>query len=195
MEITLSTCIELDSQNIVYLSWATEMPFVPYQDTVIWLDDNCHGVVQQQPEWDCHRKRLVIYVKMSASSEPPTDRSYNLDELQLHKADLVEALLARGWLADELFGTTTMTQELAEKVKRWRIQTRAALRSIKTSEANLPVHARNALNKVGIKTIGDLLEHTAEDLLKLKGFGVAALVYVRRYLRDNGVSLRGTEER
>ena len=59
------------------------------------------------------------------------------------------------------------------------------------SELNLSVRARKCMNRLNINSFGDLVRHTADDLLESKNFGMTSLNEVREKLRIYGLSLRG----
>jgi DNA-directed RNA polymerase subunit alpha len=66
-----------------------------------------------------------------------------------------------------------------------------AVLSKPVSELNLSVRARKCMNRLGIVTLGDLIQKTADELLESKNFGVTSLTEVREKLRQYGLSLRG----
>ncbi|HXG11169.1 MAG TPA: DNA-directed RNA polymerase subunit alpha C-terminal domain-containing protein [Gemmataceae bacterium] len=59
------------------------------------------------------------------------------------------------------------------------------------SELNLSVRARKCMNRLGINTLGDLVQRTADELLEAKNFGVTSLNEVREKLAQYGLTLRG----
>lgn len=59
------------------------------------------------------------------------------------------------------------------------------------TELNLSVRSRKCTTKLGINTIGDLVRHSAEDLLECKNFGVTSLKEVREKLAERNLKLRG----
>src|SRR5206468_1105973 len=59
------------------------------------------------------------------------------------------------------------------------------------SELNLSVRARKCMNRLGINTLGELIQRTADELLEAKNFGMTSLNEVREKLRQYGLSLRG----
>jgi DNA-directed RNA polymerase subunit alpha len=59
------------------------------------------------------------------------------------------------------------------------------------SELNLSVRARKCMNRLGINTLGDLIQRTADELLESKNFGMTSLAEVREKLQTYGLSLRG----
>jgi DNA-directed RNA polymerase subunit alpha len=59
------------------------------------------------------------------------------------------------------------------------------------SDLNLSVRARKCMNRLNINSLGDLVRHTADDLLESKNFGMTSLNEVREKLRQLGLTLRG----
>ncbi len=59
------------------------------------------------------------------------------------------------------------------------------------SDLNLSVRARKCMNRLGINSLGDLVQHTADELLEAKNFGMTSLNEVRDKLQQLGLSLRG----
>jgi DNA-directed RNA polymerase subunit alpha len=59
------------------------------------------------------------------------------------------------------------------------------------SDLNLSVRARKCMNRLGINTLGELIQRTADELLESKNFGMTSLNEVRDKLQQYGLSLRG----
>jgi DNA-directed RNA polymerase subunit alpha len=59
------------------------------------------------------------------------------------------------------------------------------------TDLNLSVRARKCMNRLGINTLGDLIQRTADELLESKNFGQTSLAEVRDKLQQYGLSLRG----
>ncbi len=59
------------------------------------------------------------------------------------------------------------------------------------AELNLSVRARKCMGKLGVTTVGDLMRHTADQLLEQKNFGVTSLTEVRQKLAEIGLKLHG----
>lgn len=59
------------------------------------------------------------------------------------------------------------------------------------SDLNLSVRARKCMNRLGINSLGDLVQHTADEMLEAKNFGMTSLNEVREKLAQFGLSLRG----
>jgi DNA-directed RNA polymerase subunit alpha len=59
------------------------------------------------------------------------------------------------------------------------------------SDLNLSVRARKCMNRLGINTLGDVVQRSADELLESKNFGMTSLNEVREKLAQYGLSLRG----
>jgi DNA-directed RNA polymerase subunit alpha len=59
------------------------------------------------------------------------------------------------------------------------------------SDMNLSVRARKCMNRLGINSLGELVQRTADDLLESKNFGMTSLNEVREKLQQYGLTLRG----
>jgi len=57
-------------------------------------------------------------------------------------------------------------------------------------ELGLSVRSHRCMERLGIETIGELIQHTAEDLLSSKNFGKASLTEVKNKLNQYGLSLK-----
>jgi DNA-directed RNA polymerase subunit alpha len=62
------------------------------------------------------------------------------------------------------------------------------------SELELPVRARNALQRLNINTLGDLVSRTEAELLGCKNFGQGSLNDIKQQLATLGLSLRKLDE-
>jgi DNA-directed RNA polymerase subunit alpha len=47
------------------------------------------------------------------------------------------------------------------------------------------------MNRLGLDSLGELVQRTADELLEAKNFGMTSLNEVREKLRQYGLSLRG----
>jgi DNA-directed RNA polymerase subunit alpha len=77
----------------------------------------------------------------------------------------------------------TATQQLSDQEQ--------AVLGKPVSDLNLSVRARKCMNRLGINTLGDLIQRTADELLESKNFGMTSLTEVREKLRQFGLTLRG----
>jgi DNA-directed RNA polymerase subunit alpha len=59
------------------------------------------------------------------------------------------------------------------------------------TDLNLSVRARKCMNRLGINSLGDLVQRTADELLESKNFGMTSLNEVREKLQQYGLTLRG----
>jgi DNA-directed RNA polymerase subunit alpha len=66
-----------------------------------------------------------------------------------------------------------------------------AVLSKPVSELNLSVRARKCMNRLGINSLADLVQRSADELLESKNFGMTSLNEVREKLAQFGLSLRG----
>src|ERR1700685_3182058 len=69
-------------------------------------------------------------------------------------------------------------------------QERAVLNKPVT-DLNLSVRARKCMNRLGINSLGDLIQRTGDELLESKNFGMTSLSEVREKLQTYGLTLRG----
>ncbi len=60
-------------------------------------------------------------------------------------------------------------------------------------DLRLSVRARKCLQKLGIRTIGELMRRTEAELLGVKNFGVTSLNEIKKSLGDLGLSLRSLD--
>jgi DNA-directed RNA polymerase subunit alpha len=58
-------------------------------------------------------------------------------------------------------------------------------------DLDLSVRARKCMSRLGIQTIGELVKHTADELLECKNFGVTSLKEIREKLTLQNIKLRG----
>jgi len=79
-------------------------------------------------------------------------------------------------------------EEDAEKEKVRQEDLPVTERSI--DELWLSVRSHRCMERLGIETIGELIQHTAEDLLSSKNFGKASLTEVKNKLNQYGLSLK-----
>jgi DNA-directed RNA polymerase subunit alpha len=77
----------------------------------------------------------------------------------------------------------TATQQLSDQEQ--------AVLNKPVADLNLSVRARKCMNRLGINTLGELIQRTADELLESKNFGMTSLTEVREKLRQFGLVLRG----
>ncbi len=59
------------------------------------------------------------------------------------------------------------------------------------TDLNLSIRAKRCMTRLRISTIGELIQHTGDQLLECKNFGVTSLNEVREKLKQFGLKLRG----
>ncbi len=75
-----------------------------------------------------------------------------------------------------------------EEAQRKRDRT-AQILSLPVSDFELSVRSRNCLKNMGINTLGDLCQHTEQELLASKNFGETSLIEIREMLTLKGLKL------
>ena len=68
-------------------------------------------------------------------------------------------------------------------------QQMASVMSISISQFELSVRSRNCLQKMGIKTLGDLTKVSESEMLASKNFGETSLVEIREMMANKGLSI------
>ena len=68
-------------------------------------------------------------------------------------------------------------------------QQMASVMSISISQFELSVRSRNCLQKMGIKTLGDLTKVSESEMLNSKNFGETSLVEIREMMANKGLSI------
>jgi DNA-directed RNA polymerase subunit alpha len=66
--------------------------------------------------------------------------------------------------------------------------------STSVSELNLSVRSRRCMARLNIRTVGDLVTRSSEELLGTKNFGHTSLSEIRAKLGEQGLSLRRGRE-
>lgn len=61
-------------------------------------------------------------------------------------------------------------------------------------DLDLGVRPYNCLKSVGVKTIGELLDYSESELLKLRNFGEKSLIEIREKLEPHGLTLKGSKQ-
>ena len=66
--------------------------------------------------------------------------------------------------------------------------------SVSIDDLDLSVRSNNCLRRAGINTVGDLVQKTEEDMMKVRNLGRKSLDEVKKKLSDMGLSLRKSDE-
>ncbi|RKX50543.1 MAG: DNA-directed RNA polymerase subunit alpha, partial [Thermotogae bacterium] len=101
-------------------------------------------------------------------------------------------------ILDSLPETTFEAEEILMSPEEKKVEVQEAeeedVSSKKIDELELSVRALNCLKRDRIETIGDLLNRTEDDLLKIKNFGAKSLEEVKKKLKEKfGLELRKGE--
>jgi len=92
---------------------------------------------------------------------------------------------ARLFLKDAIGSKTMYYDEEIEK----RIERTSKILRIPITDFELSVRSRNCFEKMNIRTLGDLVQTTEEQLLSFKNFGETSLAEVKRILISKGLRL------
>jgi len=65
-----------------------------------------------------------------------------------------------------------------------------AVLSMSVTDLQLSVRSRKCMSRLGITAVGELLQHTPDELLSAKNFGVTSLNEIRAKLSEHGLKLR-----
>lgn len=60
------------------------------------------------------------------------------------------------------------------------------------AELELSVRSRKALQRLGVTTVGELLQHSEAELMSVKNFGLTSLSEIRQQLAKLGLNLKGS---
>lgn len=115
----------------------------------------------------------------------------NFGETSLNeiKAMLVKKGLRLGMRPEEL-DTAAVAAVAPPPVVRYTVPPGAeAMLGKSVSELELSVRARRCLQRLNIATVGDLIQHTEQDLLSTRNFGVTSLLEIKQRLTDLNLSL------
>ena len=90
-------------------------------------------------------------------------------------------------------GSQTVVEQITEEVPAEEVDEELTKKlSVPIQELELSVRAGNCLESVKIETVGQLVEMTEADLLKVRSFGKTSLREIKRKLADMGLSLGTT---
>ena len=92
---------------------------------------------------------------------------------------------ALAFLTDAIASKTMFYDEDSER----RADRQSAILKIPVTDFELSVRSRNCLNKMNIKTLGDLIQMTEQELLAHKNFGETSLMEVKQMLAQKGLRL------
>ncbi len=70
-------------------------------------------------------------------------------------------------------------------------ESREDLLSVSIDDTEIPTRVANVLKSGGIKTVGDLVSSTSDDILEISGFGPSSLDTVREVLKEMDLDISG----
>lgn len=137
---------------------------------------------------NCLQKMGIMTLgNLCETTEQELLASKNFGETSLH--EIKEMLSSKGLSLGQLAGEKQRT-ELSYEPSYLSPDEHALLNS-PIAELNLSVRARKCMVRLGVSTVGELVRHTADELLECKNFGVTSLNEVREKLTAHGIRLRG----
>ena len=121
-------------------------------------------------------------------TEPMLLSSKNFGETSL--VEINEMMGSKGLRLGQSLEETTQNENRFRGQQPLSEQEQAVLNK-PVSDLNLSVRARKCMNRLGINSMGDLVQRSADELLESKNFGMTSLSEVREKLTAFGLSLRG----
>ena len=133
-------------------------------------------------------------------SEQQLLSSKNFGETSLD--EIKEMLIEQGAAAGPIAGRGRVSPEMRFRPQQPLSAEEQAVLNKPVSDLNLSVRARKCMNRLGINTLGELIQRTADELLESKNFGMTSLTEVRdklaqyradaaRRLGNCGLRIRG----
>ncbi len=148
---------------------------------------------------------VELYVRCLESPLPPMNAYLNLGNLYEDRGEMSKALdcytavidadptntRARLFRGDALASLNMFYDEDLER----RADRRSQVLRLPVTDFELSVRSRNCLAKMGVRTLGDLVQRTEQELLSYKNFGETSLQEIKDILAQKGLRLgMGREE-
>lgn len=148
---------------------------------------------------------VEMYVRCLATPRPPFNAYLNLGNVYEDRGELSKALdcytavidadptnaRARLFRSDALASLNMFYDEDLER----RADRRSQVLRLPVTDFELSVRSRNCLAKMGVRTLGDLVQRTEQELLSYKNFGETSLQEIKDILAQKGLRLgMGREE-
>lgn len=148
---------------------------------------------------------VELYVRCVESPRPPINAYLNLGNIYEDRGEMSKALdcytavidadptntRARLFRGDALASLNMFYDEDLER----RADRRSQVLRLPVTDFELSVRSRNCLAKMGVRTLGDLVQRTEQELLSYKNFGETSLQEIKDILAQKGLRLgMGREE-
>jgi DNA-directed RNA polymerase subunit alpha len=148
---------------------------------------------------------VELYVRCLESPRPPMNAYLNLGNVYEDRGEMSKALdcynavidadptnaRARLFRGDALASLNMFYDEDLER----RADRRSQVLRLPVTDFELSVRSRNCLAKMGVRTLGDLVQRTEQELLSYKNFGETSLQEIKDILAQKGLRLgMGREE-
>jgi DNA-directed RNA polymerase subunit alpha len=148
---------------------------------------------------------VELFTRCVATARPPVNAYLNLGNVYEDRGELSKALdcytavieidptneRARLFRGDALASLNMFYDEDLER----RADRRSQVLRLPVTDFELSVRSRNCLAKMGVRTLGDLVQRTEQELLSYKNFGETSLQEIKDILAQKGLRLgMGREE-
>jgi DNA-directed RNA polymerase subunit alpha len=148
---------------------------------------------------------VELYVRCLEAPRPPVNAYLNLGNVYEDRGEMSKALdcynavidadptnaRARLFRGDALASLNMFYDEDLER----RADRRSQVLRLPVTDFELSVRSRNCLAKMGVRTLGDLVQRTEQELLSYKNFGETSLQEIKDILAQKGLRLgMGREE-
>ncbi len=143
---------------------------------------------------NCLKKMNIFSLgDLLKTTEPELLAYKNFGETSLReiKAMLTQKGLALGQLADQ---PASPQEPLETEAPTPTPQGNPEMAAKSVSSLELSVRSRKCLQRLGISTVGELIDRSESELLESKNFGQTSLVEIKTCLTELGIILRGSEE-
>lgn len=175
---------------------------IAYEEVIEKIPQHPHGLfrlARWHQTWGDEQTSVELYEKIRIARPTYANALLNLGNLyeDFQKYDLAidcykDVLAsvpshprATMFLADARASKTMFYDEEGER----RADRQSAILKIPVTDFELSVRSRNCLNKMNIRTLGDLIQMTEQDLLAHKNFGETSLMEVKQMLAQKGLRL------
>ena len=128
-------------------------------------------------------EKLILEMWTNGTITPEQSLEYATEVLIKHYEFILDSSKKKG-----------VKEEMEEEILEEKKEDKKELLSKNVSEFDLSVRSMNCLKAANIKTIGDLVKKTEEDMLQYKNFGKKSLEELRDLLAKLGLSFKTSKE-
>lgn len=148
-----------------------DVDFSPVKHVRYWVEETR---VKDRSDYD----KLYLEVRTNGCATPEEAISEAANILQSHASIFVN-------FEQRMLLQRQREQEVAQE--------KEALLKLSIEELNLGQRALNCLRREGIRTVGEIMARSEEDLMNLKNFGEKSLLEIKEKIQKMGLSLKEDE--